>query len=74
MGIHLQEIIHYEWLLFADDQVIIALGDDDSSYTIRKLQGEYNKWLNTEYLVFGDTESGLELGNERTKQQSVRQK
>lgn len=56
-------------LLFADDQVLIAGDQDDSSYMFRKLQTEYEKWgltinlKKTEYMVVGDEEmEDLEIG------------
>ncbi|XP_030768112.1 uncharacterized protein LOC115891711 [Sitophilus oryzae] len=58
-------------LLFADDQVLIAVDRDDSSYMFRKLHEEYSKWgltinsKKTEYMVVGDDErEDLDVGIE----------
>ena len=61
-------------LLFADDQVLITGDQDDSSYMLRKLQEEYNKWgltinmQKTEYMAVGTDEADdLDIGNASVK-------
>lgn len=73
MGIPVGEETLYT-LLFADDQVIIASDEDDSSYMVRHLQEEYQKWgltintSKTEYLVVGEEHvDDLDLGTTKIR-------
>ena len=56
------------------DQVLITGDQDDSSYMLRKLQEEYNKWgltinmQKTEYMAVGTDEADdLDIGNASVK-------
>ena len=61
MGILIGDDTLYS-LLFADDQVLVAADADDSSYMLRKLFEEYDKWgltvntKKTEYMIVGNEE------------------
>src|SRR5215510_6563048 len=43
MGIPINDKFLYT-LLFADDQVMVAMDEQDSSYMIRKLHEQYKQW------------------------------
>ena len=43
MGIPINDKFLYT-LLFADDQVVVAMGEQDSNYVIRKLREQYKNW------------------------------
>ena len=65
-------------LLFADDQVLITGDQDDSSYMLRKLQREYNKWelminmQKTEYMTVGTDEADdLDILNASVKKSNT---
>jgi hypothetical protein len=60
-------------LLFADDQVVIALDEDDSNYMMRKLTETYEKWglkINfdkTKYLVIGGEGKDMDVNGKTVK-------
>jgi len=54
MGIPINDKFLYT-LLFADDQVVVAMDEQDSNYMIRKLHEEYKNW-------------GLDINYEKTEQ------
>jgi len=67
MGIPINDKFIYT-LLFADEQAVIAMYEQDSSYTLRKLHEQYKNWeldMNyekTEQLVIGRERKDIELG------------
>jgi len=68
MGIPINDKFLYT-LLFADDQLVIAMDEQDSSYMIRKLHEQYKNWgldityEKTEQLVIGREGKDMVLGS-----------
>jgi len=68
MGIPMNAKFLYT-LLFADDQVVIAMDEQDSSFMIRKLHEKYKNWgldityEKTEQLVIGREGKDMVLGS-----------
>ena len=57
MGIPINDKFLYT-LLFADDQVVLAMHAQDSNYMIRKLHEQYKRW-------------GLEINYAKTEQMTI---
>ena len=57
MGIPINDKFLYT-LLFADDQVVVAMDEQDSNYMVRKLHEQYKNW-------------GLEINYEKTEQLTI---
>ena len=68
MGIPINDKFLYT-LLFADDQVVVAMDEQDSSYMIRKLHEQYKQWgldINyekTEQLIIGREGNDMVIGS-----------
>jgi hypothetical protein len=67
MGLRIEENCYVHYILFADNQVVIARGTEDANYIGIKLDESekwtYNKLRNTGHLVMGHSEKFHINGN-----------
>ena len=68
MGIPINDKFLYT-LLFADDQVVVAMDEQDSNYMTRKLHEQYKNWgldinyVKTEQLIIGRDGDDMVIGS-----------
>jgi len=72
MGIPINDKFLYT-LLFADDQVVLAMDEQDSNYMIRKLHEQYKRWgleinyAKTEQMTIGSKGKDMVIGHNRIR-------